>query len=573
MPGFREEIAKVISLSLKERLKQDEVLALLESPPSAEMGDIAFPCFKLAALFKKSPAEIAKHLSQDVKLPASVEKAEAAGPYLNFFLQKESIAKQAISRILKEGASYGKLKANGKRVMVEYSAPNTNKPLHLGHLRNDSIGMAVCKLLEAAGCKVIKANLVNDRGIHICKSMLAYRLFGKGKTPARAGLKPDHFVGKYYVLYNKKAAEKPELEMQAYEMLTLWEAKDRKTIALWKKMNEWVLKGFKETYKNFGSSFDHWFFESEFYDRAKPLVELGKQKGFFSVNDEGALLARLENYGLPDKTVSRADGTSIYITNDLALTRHKFEHFMLDESIWVVGSEQNLYFKQLFKIFELLGFAWAGKCRHLSYGMVFLPSGKLKSREGIVVDADNIIAEVNCLASKEVLKRHKKIKKTELSNRARAVGLAAIKFYMLKTAAQKDLHFRPRESISFEGETGPYIQYTYARAKSILRKAKKTSLQNLLFTQLQSDEAKNLIKLLAQFPEAVQKSADSLSPHILCQLLIETAEAFNTFYHRHPVMQAESVELKKERLALVQATAQVLKNGLALLNIEAIERM
>ncbi len=568
----REEIAKALALSLKGKLKQSQVLELLESPPSPEMGDIAFPCFKLAPLFKKSPAEIAKELSQSVKLPAPVEKAEPAGPYLNFFLQRESIAKQTISLILKEKEKYGK-GGRGKKIMVEYSGPNTNKPLHLGHLRNDSIGMAVSNLLEATGNKVIKANIANDRGIHVCKSMLAYKLFGKNSSPEKAKQKPDHFVGSYYVLYNKKAGENPELEKQAYELLKLWEKKDRRVIALWKKMNGWILQGFKQTYRRFGSRFDVWFFESKFYDKAGPLIEQGKKKGIFSKNKDGALLARLEKYGLPDKTVLRADGSRIYITNDLALTKHKFEHFRLDQAIWVVASEQNLYFKQLFKILELLGFKWAGNCRHLSYGMVFLPSGKLKSREGRVVDADAIMDEVQKLAESEIRKREGGINKKELQRRASAISLGAIKFYMLKTAAQKDLHFKPKESISFEGETGPYIQYTYARAKNILRKAKEVSLQKLLFNQLKTSEEKRLINLLSQFPSIVQKASDALSPHILCQFLIETAEAFNTFYHKHPVIQAENIELKKGRLALVQATAHVLKNGLQLLNIEAIERM
>ncbi len=570
----RQEIAKAIAAALSEKLKQAEVLLLLAVPPAQNLGDIAFPCFKLAAILKKQPAAIAKELAEKVQLPSSVERAIAVGPYLNFFLGKEAIAAPTIAAILKQKEKFGQSNAcRGKRAMVEYSSPNSNKPLHLGHLRNDSIGMAISNLLQATGSNVIKANLVNDRGIHICKSMLAYKLFGKGTTPEKAKQKPDHFVGYYYVLYNKKLAENPELEKQAYELLLQWEKKDAKTIALWKKLNSWVLQGFRQTYKRFGSCFDQWFFESQFYDKAKPLIEEGKKKGIFSLNSEGALVARLEQHGLPDKIVLRPDGTSIYITNDLALTKHKFERFKLDESIWVVGSEQNLYFQQLFKVFELLGFSFAPKCRHLSHGMVFLPEGKLKSREGKVVDADEIMDEMEQLASAEVQKREKEIGKKELQLRANAIALAAIKFFMLKTAIQKDLHFKPKESLAFEGETGPYIQYTYARAKSILGKAKKVSLQGLQFKQLASEEEKQLIKLLSDFPSIVQKSADSLSPHILCQFLIETAEAFNTFYHAHPVLQAENIELKKERLALVQATAQVLKNGLQLLNIEAIERM
>ncbi len=574
MAGFRGEVAKALASALNGKMKKDEIEMLLEQPPTPDFGDLAFPCFKLAALLGKSPEVIAAELAVKVRLPQGVEKAEAKAAYLNFFVEKESVARQALECILKEKERYGASKSGkGKRVMVEYSSPNTNKPLHIGHLRNDSVGMALANIFEASGATVLKANLVNDRGIHICKSMLAFKLFGKGDSPKKSRLKPDHFVGKYYVLYNRKAGEDPSLEKQAYALLNKWEKKDKGTMALWKKMNKWVLQGFRETYSEFGSSFDKWFFESQFYYKAKPLIEEGRKRGVFSRNDEGALLARLEKYGLPDKTVLRSDGTAIYITNDLALTKHKFEKFRLDESLWVVASEQNLYFRQLFKIFELLGFGWAKKCRHLSYGMVCLPEGKLKSREGRTVDADDLISEMKGLAEEEILKRDKKIPKKQLQKRAKAIALAAIKFHMLRISIQKDLLFDPEESISFEGETGPYLQYTYARAKSIIRKAKRISLQRLHFNRLVSGEEKQLVKLLSDFPAIVQKSIAVLSPHVLCRFLIETAEAFNTFYHKNPVLQAESVELRKERLALVQATAQVLRNGLQLLNIEAIERM
>jgi len=574
MPEFKEEITAAVSEALGGAMPASEIAGLIEKPPSPELGDLAFPCFKLAPLLKKAPQQIASELASKIKLPPGIEKAVPLGPYLNFFVKQESLAEQTIPKILKQGEKFGSCKSlSGKKILVEYSSPNTNKPLHIGHLRNDSIGMAVSNILEANGAKIIRANLVNDRGIHICKSMLAYQLFGKGGTPQKEKMKSDHFVGKYYVLYNKKAAENAELEKQAYGLLQKWEKGDKKTIALWKKMNDWVLFGFRETYAAFGSRFDQWFFESKFFDKASGTIELGKKKGVFSPNEEGALLARLEKHGLPDKTVLRSDGTAIYMTNDLALTKHKFEKFGIDEALWVVGSEQNLYFRQLFKIFELLGFEWAKRCRHLSYGMVCLPEGKLKSREGKVVDADDLIKEMRDLAGEEVAKREKRISKKELASRSKAIGLAAIKFYMLRIGTQKDLLFDPKKSISFEGETGPYIQYTYARAKSILRKAKKANKQSLHLNQLGSPEEKQLVSLLNSFPSAVEKSASSMSPHAICNFLIETAAAFNRFYHAHPVLQAENSELRNERLALVQATAQVLKNGLHLLNIEAIERM
>ena len=573
MAEFVEEIAKALEKALSGKIKAKEIQSMIEVPPNPKMGDLAFPCFKLSSLLKKAPNAIAQELASKITLPKTAERVIPAGPYLNFFLGKEDIAKKAIDTALKEKGKFGQsLLGKGKKAMIEYSAPNSNKPLHLGHLRNNSVGMAVAGIFEATGHKVVKANLVNDRGIHICKSMLAYKLFGKGKNPKAEKKKSDHFVGDYYVLFNKKVKEDAELEKQAYEMLQKWEKGDKATIALWKKMTKWAIEGFKETYKEFGSMFDTWFFESELYDKAGPILELGKKKGIFAKNEDGALVAQLESSGLSNKTVLRGDGTSIYITNDLALTKVKFEKHKLDKAVWVVGSEQDLYFRQLFKIFELLGFKWAKQCRHLSHGMVYLPSGKLKSREGKVIDADEIIEEMEELAAKEIRKRDEKISEKEIEKRARAIALAAIKFHMLKVAVQKDLLFNPKESISFEGETGPYIQYAFARAKSILRKVKNVKKPKD-FSELSSAEEQRLAKNISLFPETVEKAFEQLSPHVICQYLIELAEAFNSFYHKHPVAKAKSPELRNQRIALVQAAAQVLKNGLEILDIEAIEKM
>jgi arginyl-tRNA synthetase len=574
MADFRELIAATIESALEGKMKKAEIAALLETPPSPKMGDYAFPCFRLAADFKKSPTAVAVELAEKIFLPDGIAGMNPEGPYLNFFAAKDLIAQDTIGRILEEGDSYGQSKTGkGQKVLVEYSAPNSNKPLHLGHLRNSSIGMAIFGILGASGFKVTRANLVNDRGIHICKSMLTYMLFGNNDTPEKAKEKPDHFVGKYYLMYNRMVKEQPELEKKAYALLGQWEKGNGEAIDLWKKMTAWAVKGFKETYKEFGSVFEQWFFESQFYDKAKPILALGEKKGLFVKNEEGTLVAKLEAEGLPDKAVLRADGTSIYITNDLALTKHKFEKFKLDRCFWVVGNEQDLFFRQLFKIFELLGFEWAKKCMHLSHGMVNLPSGKLKSREGIVVDADEIIAEMEGLAAEEIKKRSPKMAPKEIAARGRAIGLAAIKFHMLRVAIQKDILFNPKESISFEGETGPYVQYAHARAKSILEKAGKTKGQKVGFERLIGPEEQKLLKLLASYPEAVKKSLEQLSPHVICQFLIETAEDFNTFYHKHKVLQAGTEEIKNERIALVKATAQVLKNGLKLLDIEPIEKM
>ncbi len=574
MADFKELIAGALEQALDGKLKKEEISTLLEVPPTPGMGDYAFPCFKLAGMFKKKPNKIAFELAEKIFLPDGIEGMNPNGPYLNFFAAKDLVAQDTINEIIKQGDKFGKHEfGKGQKIMVEYSGPNSNKPLHLGHLRNTIIGMATANIFAAVGMKVTKANIVNDRGIHICKSMLAYKLFGNGATPESTKEKPDHFVGDYYIMFNQMVKEKPELEKQAYEMLQQWEKGDKETKKLWKQMTGWAIKGFKETYKEFGSKFDEWFFESEYYNKAKTVLKIGEEKGVFKKNKDGALVAELESYGLPDKTVLRADGTSIYITNDLALTEYKFKHFKLNESIWVVGNEQDLYFRQLFKIFHLLGFKWAKNCRHLSHGMVTLPEGKLKSREGKVVDADDIIKELEDLATEEIKKRDSKIDTKELKVRSRAIGLAAIKFHMLKVAVQKDIMFNPKESISFEGETGPYIQYAHARAKSILAKAGKVKIKKFGFERLIGPEEQKLLKLLANYPDAVKKSLEQLSPHIICQSLIEIAEAFNTFYHKHKVLKAGTEEIKMERIALVQATAQVLKNGLKLLDIEAIEKM
>jgi arginyl-tRNA synthetase len=571
MVPIESRIAAALEAALNKMLSKAEISRLIEVPPQPELGDYAFPCFRVSPLLKRAPNEIAVKLSKEIALPRMIEKAVPAGPYLNFFVSREWIAGQTILAILRKRDGFGRSKiGRGKRVMVEYSSPNTNKPLHVGHLRNGSIGMAASNLLEAVGHRVIKANLINDRGIHICQSMLAYKKWGEGKKPDK---KADHFVGDYYVLFNEKAKKDPSLEAEARLLLRKWENKDREAIALWREMNKWAISGFRETYRSFGTSFDVWFRESEFYDKAKPILEKGMDTGVFFENDDGAIVAMLEPL-LPNKVVQRADGTSIYITNDLALTKHKFEKFALQESIWVVGSEQNLYFKQLFKIFELLGFRWAGKCRHLSYGMVYLPHGRMKSREGKVVDADNLIEQMEGLAEKEIRKRYRGLPKGEVQRRAKAIALAAIKFFMLRTSEARDIYFNPEESISFEGETGPYLQYTFARAKSILRKAKRPAQDKKANCALLTAEAeKQLVMLLHNFPAVIEKAALALQPHLLAQHLIETAAAFNSFYHSLPVLKAETKELASARLALVQSVAIVLGNGLKLLGIRPIERM
>ena len=566
---YKEKIATL--LAKETTFDKEKIIALLEVPPQG-LGDYAFPCFVLAKEMKKNPVEISKEISIKIK-ESFLEKVESKGAYVNFFISKGDLSTTVLENIFKNNL----INSNEKgKVMVEYSSPNTNKPLHLGHLRNNTLGLAISNLLEAKGQKITKANLVNDRGIHICKSMLAYKLFGKERDPIKEGIKSDHFVGEMYVLFNEKVKENPALEEEAKEMLKKWEAKDKETILLWKKMNTWALSGMKETYNLFGSKFDEWFFESDTFAKgdAKKIIEEGLKNGAFKKEDNGAIAANLEPE-LPNKIIVRGDGTSLYATNDLALTQYKFDKYKINKSIWVVGSEQELYFKQLFAMFDKLGRAWAKNCYHLSYGMVNLTSRKMKSREGTVVDADDLIIEVIDIAKGEIDSRYKDLSGKEREARALAIALSAIKFYLLKNDARKDITFNPKESISFDGETGPYLQYTYARAKSILRKAKeeKIKYKKENFDLLKENKEKELIVVLSEFSNMVDKSLEQLSLHPLAHNLLSIAEKFNSFYHDVPVLKSENKELLNARLSLVEATTIVIAKGLEILDIEAIEKM
>lgn len=557
---FKEKVAEVIARKIG--VKKEDVLRSLEIPPNIKFGDLSFPCFSLASRLKKNPFEISKDLSK-LNYGKEIMKTEARGPYLNFFVNKKILAESVLNNILKKKDSYGKNEiGKAKKIMVEFSSPNTNKPLHLGHLKNNSIGMSVSNILEFSGYKVIKGNLFNDRGVPISKVMYAYQKLGGKKTPDK---KPDHFAGDLYVLYAKKENEKTEKEVQ--EMLQKWEKKDRKTRELWKKINEWTIKGIKETYKTFGTKFDVEFRESQFYNKAKDIIKDGLKKKVFAKKDN-AVVAKLDP--LPDKVILRSDGTSVYITNDLALTKHKFEKYKIDESIWVTGSEQKLYFEQLFRILFLLGYNFSQKCRHLSYGMVLLESGKMKSREGNVIDADDIIAEVKELAKKEIEKREK-VSKNELEKRALAIALSAIKFYLLRVDASKDVLFEPEKAVSFEGYTGPYLQYAYARASNILKKSGKKSSAD--YSVLKSDEETALINKLSMFEKVVKESALKLEPNLVANYAYQLCQNFAEFYEKCPVMNAKDEKEKSARIVLVEAFKQVLGNALALLGIERLERM
>jgi len=556
---FRKEIVKLIAKHGK--LTAEAIDGILEVPPNLDMGDYAFPCFFLAKERKESPLKIAKELASEIKPSKSISKIEAKGPYLNFFIDKPGFAKF----VLTEEPEFTKRKGT---IMIEYSQPNTNKPQHLGHVRNDLLGMTISVLLQKLGYKVIKVNTINDRGIHICKSMLAYQKWGNNKEPDK---KSDHFVGDFYVMFAQKAKENPELEKEALELLNKWEVGDKETIAVWKKMNKWALDGFEQTYKDLGVKFDKVYYESEIYKAGKKIILDALNKGIFEKDETGAVIAKLEP-DLPNKVLLRTDGTSLYITQDIALAIQKFTDYKLDKSIYVVGSEQDLYFKQLFKVLDLLGYKGVEKCYHLSYGMVYLPSGKMKSREGTVVDADDLIKEVKDLARAELLKRYKDLTEDELNKRAEQIGLGALKFMMLKTDPKKDMLFNPEESISFEGETGPYLQYTHARICSILAKEDGTIKSKVDFSLLNEKVEQNLINQLFLFQETVEEAAEQYKPSLVARYLLELTQTFNEFYHKCPVIQAEQ-NLKEARLLLIDRTRQVIKEGLLLLGIESPERM
>lgn len=553
-----------------EKFKQEcrEIAAgyenLLETPK--QHADLALPCFSLAKEMKKSPIEIASELEKEfqnkLRKDSLIKEIKAAGPYINFYINSEVFGKEVLTQILKEKKKYGSGK-DKQKIMVEYSSPNSNKPLHIGHLRNQSIGLSITNILKFSGNKVIIANLVNDRGAHICKSMLAYQKWGQKSTPKKMKLKGDHLLGNYYVMFEKNKSE--ELEKEIQQMLIRWEDKDKTTRKLWKLMNSWWLSGVKKTYKTFGDNFDVWFFESKLYDKAKPMIEEGLRKNVFFKNEKGAILANLENHGMPNKTFLREDGTSIYSTNDLILTKMKFDKYKLDRSIWVVASEQELYFKQLFKTFELLDYKWSHNCHHMSYGLVNLPSGRMKSREGTVVDADDLIEELKNLAKIELQKREKLSKKS-MEKLSTDIAVGAIRYYLIKIDPRNDMMFNPEESISLEGNTGPYLQYSYARANTLLKKSKKKPKIGIFKEPIEI----SLTKKVSEFPSTVSKSSKELKPSLLANYTFELATLFNEYYQNIRIIDSENQEAK---LALVTAVKQVLENCLSLLGIKPLEKM
>jgi len=480
--------------------------------------------------------------------------------------------------------------ADAPTVMVEYSSPNTNKPLHLGHIRNNLLGFSLSNILEANGYKVIKVNLVNDRGIHICKSMIAWQKFGDGETPESSGMKGDHLVGKYYVVFDKtykaqvnellgKGLSQKEAEnaapimKEARDMLLKWENDDPEVRALWEKMNGWVYKGFDETYKRMGVEFDRFYYESETYKLGRELILKGLEQGVLSRKEDGSVWADLTDEGLDQKLLLRSDGTSVYMTQDVGTANQRFAEYDIDQHIYVVGNEQNYHFQVLTLVLRKLGFNWAEKIHHLSYGMVELPEGKMKSREGTVVDADDLIEEMELTAKtmSEELGKLGDYPEEEKQRIYHLVGSGALKYFILKVDPKKNMTFDPKESIDFNGNTGPFIQYTYARIMSVLRKVGELPA----FPERSSlnDKEIELIKLIYDYPETVRTAGESYNPSQIANYLYDLAKEFNQFYHDYSILSAEEVDVKDFRIRMAAMTGAIISSGMALLGIGVPERM
>ncbi len=562
---MKEIIAK--ELSKLTAVKQEDILKLISVPPSSELGDFSFPCFSLAKQFKKNPIEIAQDLSKRVS-SKSFEKIEAKGPYLNFFVDKKDIAKKTLSMILKEREKYGSSK-NKEKVLIESPGPNTNKPLHIGHARNIILGQSVKEISKFMGNKTLSVNINNDRGVHICKSMLAYEKFGKNLSPQKANRKSDHFVGDFYVKFAQEVKNNLDLEKEAQEYLVKWEHGDKKIIALGKKMNGWAFNGFKETYKKFNLKIDKEYYESKIYKKGKEIVLEQFKKGKVLKKEDGAYYVDLTSQGLGEKVLLRADGTAIYITFDLYLAVLRKKELNFDRMIHVVASEQNHHFQVLFALLKLFGYPWADKLFHLNYGLVHLESGRMKSREGTVIDSDDLIKEIESLALEEIQKRYPNLTQKEKKIRSEKIAMAALRYYFLKVDRMKEIMFKPEESISFDGNTGPYLLYSYARAKSILRRAKYKASVKSLVPEL-NDLEKSLIIELSQFPEIVNRAYISLAPNIIANYAYRLSQTFNNFYQVSQVIGSDQEDF---RISLVYAFSIVLKKSLNLLGIDTLEEM
>jgi len=563
-------------------------------PPNMN-GELTVNCFRLAQVLKTNPETIAETALEFLNSHTDVLSVEKVKAFVNFTFKTEALFRDTLAnprQILTTAKVTGKAK---KHYLIEYSAPNTNKPLHLGHLRNNTLGMSLASLLKRAGNDVTAVNLVNDRGIHICKSMLAYKRFGNGMTPNSTGKKGDHLVGEFYIMFdselkkelktlrdsNPDLADKSdedlfsstEIGKEAQEILRKWEAEDPETIKLWKMLNEWVLKGFDKTYNRMGIKFDKVYLESETYKLGKNIVLKGEKDGIFKKREDGAIFADLKPFGLTEKVLLRSDNTSVYITQDIGTTLKKYEDFHPDHQIWVVGDEQIHHFKTLFAIIKLLGFQWADNLYHLAYGMINLPSGKMKSREGTVVDADNLFDDMHELAKSATIERYEGSIPKDIEERSEIIAQGSLKFMLLKFNPKTTILFDPQASIKFEGDTGPYVQYVCARINSILKKVPIINSDEVNWPVLGTKWEKALAVLAAFYHDTLLLAAEKLDCSIVVNYLLTLAKAYNSFYRECSVLSAETEELKKARIALSSAVRDIISDGLKTLTIDIPEAM
>ena len=604
---FKQIITKAINDFIKKNnIDSPEIDAdkiVVQAAPNPEMGDLGSPMFAFAKTFRMAPPQIAAgvaELAAEKAKAAGIGQVLAVGPYVNIKLDKAGAAAPILAAIASQGENYGSFNQQGKKpfegrkVMVEYSSPNTNKPLHLGHLRNDALGESVSRILKMAGAEVFRTIIVNNRGIHICKSMLAYKLFheAKGETPESLGMKGDHFVGQCYVEFDrylkgekdKPETAHPEAQEMAEEMLVKWEQGDKETRELWEKMNKWTLDGIKESYDRTGMGFEKYYYESDTYLLGKEVIEEGLKKGVFYKADDGAVridvteAVGMGKDGTPQqKTLLRKDGTSVYITQDLGTAIKRHDDWPFNQMVYVVASEQNYHFKVLFYILKKLGFDWTDKLYHLSYGLVNLPSGRMKSREGTVVDADDLIDNLRDDALKAINERGRDEEVGNAEEVAEKVALGALHYYLLQATPIKDMLFNPEESLSFNGNTGPYLQYMGARINSILAKAGEAGIKadssDEAVALLTAEDEWTLIKQLGDFPAIVERAAEALDPSGLAAYAYETAKAFSKFYQTCSIVNAGEAKLAGARLYLAQCTLQVIKNSLNLLLVPYLEKM
>ena len=571
-----------------------EKMLQLQKTRSEFEGNLTLVVFPFVKAAKKSPEQTAQEMGEYLvnNCPA-VEKFNVVKGFLN--LSVGNGAWLQLLQAIDKDDHFGTKQAteNSPLVMIEYSSPNTNKPLHLGHVRNNLLGWSLAQIMEANGNKVVKTNIVNDRGIHICKSMLAWLKWGNGETPESSGKKGDHLIGDYYVAFDKhyreeikelvaqgmdeeEAKQEAPLIKEAHEMLVKWEQNNPEVRTLWEKMNNWVYAGFDETYRKMGVSFDKIYYESQTYLKGKAKVEEGLAKGLFERHEDNSVWADLTNEGLDQKLLLRSDGTSVYMTQDIGTAEMRFQDYPIDKMIYVVGNEQNYHFQVLSILLDRLGFKWGKELTHFSYGMVELPNGKMKSREGTVVDADDLMQLMVEDAYKISMELGKFDDMTEEERReiARIVGMGALKYFILKVDARKNMLFNPEESIDFNGNTGPFIQYTYARIRSILRKASSlNSIDSLTSTTSLNDKEVELIQKMNEFGAAVEQAGKDYSPSGIANYCYELTKVFNQFYHDYSILNEADEQKKAVRLVIAHNVAKIIKNGMGLLGIEVPERM